>query len=177
MIVGQLECSLNIHPSRFRLAGLSGLQSCWWPRPHTSTSVKIRCDCTWAILSAGRCRCHDKSLSTSRLSPSATETPSGVIYRCRNVRPISILPFISKLFENAINFKLSSHFENLFSPFLAAFRLGMGCQSTLLRLVEDWRKALCRSHSHGLDKGLWLPTSQPAYVNSVLMAFLIYHAV
>ena len=26
--------------------------------------------------------------------------------------------------------------------FLAAFRKGFGCQSTLLRLLEDWRKAL-----------------------------------
>ena len=27
-------------------------------------------------------------------------------------------------------------------PFLEAFRKGFGCQSTLLRLLEDWRKAL-----------------------------------
>ena len=57
-------------------------------------------------------------------------------------RPISILPFISKLFEKAINYQLSTHFENMFNPFLGAFRPGMGCRSTLLRLVEDWRKAL-----------------------------------
>ena len=30
----------------------------------------------------------------------------------------------------------------MFNPFLGAFRPGMGCQSTLLRLVEDWRRAL-----------------------------------
>ena len=59
-----------------------------------------------------------------------------------NYRPISIPPFISKLFENAINSQLSTNFENLFNPFLGAFMLGMGCQSTLLRLVEDWRTAL-----------------------------------
>ena len=60
----------------------------------------------------------------------------------QNYRPISILPFISKLFETAINSQLSTHFENMFNPFLCAFRSSMGCQSTLLRLVEDWRKAL-----------------------------------
>ena len=32
--------------------------------------------------------------------------------------------------------------DNFFNPFLAAFRRGFGCQSTLLRLLEDWRKAL-----------------------------------
>ena len=32
--------------------------------------------------------------------------------------------------------------DEYFNPFLAAFRKGFGCQSTLLRLLEDWRKAL-----------------------------------
>ena len=30
----------------------------------------------------------------------------------------------------------------MFNPFLAAFRKGYGCQTTLLRLLEDWRSAL-----------------------------------
>ena len=30
----------------------------------------------------------------------------------------------------------------MFNPYLGAFRPGKGCQSTLLRLVEDWRRAL-----------------------------------
>ena len=62
----------------------------------------------------------------------------------QNYRPVSILPSISKLFERTINDQLSAHFENIFNPFLGAFRPGMGCQSTLLRLVEDWRQALDR---------------------------------
>ena len=37
---------------------------------------------------------------------------------------------------------LSEYFNDIFNPFLAAFRKGFGCQSTLLRLLEDWRKAL-----------------------------------
>ena len=61
-----------------------------------------------------------------------------------NYRPTSILPFVSKLYERSINLQLSAHFENFFNPFLGAFRQGMGCQSTLLRLVEDWRGALDR---------------------------------
>ena len=38
--------------------------------------------------------------------------------------------------------QLSDYFNDIFNPFLAAFRKGFGCQSTLLRLLEDWRKAL-----------------------------------
>ena len=59
-----------------------------------------------------------------------------------NYRPVSVLPAISKIFETAIEKQLSEHFLNIFNKFLAAFRSGYGCQSTLLRILEDWKKAL-----------------------------------
>ena len=49
---------------------------------------------------------------------------------------------ISKIFETAIEKQRSEHFLNIFNNFLAAFRSGYGCQSTLLRILEDWKKAL-----------------------------------
>ena len=60
----------------------------------------------------------------------------------QNYRPISIIPFISKLYERSLNTQLSTHFDTKLNPFIGAFRQGMGCQSTLLRMVEDWRNAL-----------------------------------
>ena len=60
----------------------------------------------------------------------------------QNYRPVSILPTISKIYERAIHDQLTTFFDNIFSPFLAAFRRGFGCQTTLLRLVEDWKMAL-----------------------------------
>ena len=44
-------------------------------------------------------------------------------------------------------------FYSIFNPYLCAFRRGHGCQTTLLRLLEDWREAL--------DKNV--------YVSAVLM--------
>ena len=38
--------------------------------------------------------------------------------------------------------QLSDYSNDTFNPFLAAFRKRFGCQYTLLRLLEDWRKAL-----------------------------------
>ena len=49
---------------------------------------------------------------------------------------------MSKLFEKSINLQLRANLENVCNPLLGSFRQGMGYQSTLLRLVEDWRKAL-----------------------------------
>jgi hypothetical protein len=58
-----------------------------------------------------------------------------------NYRPESVLPAISNNFENAIEAQLVNYFENIFNPFLAAFRSGFGCQPTLLRVIEDWKHA------------------------------------
>jgi hypothetical protein len=33
-------------------------------------------------------------------------------------------------------------FDNIFDYFLCAFRKGHGCQTTLLRLLEDWKQVL-----------------------------------
>lgn len=49
---------------------------------------------------------------------------------------------ISKIFETAIEKQRSEHFLNIFNNFLAAVRSGYGCESNLLRILEDWKKAL-----------------------------------
>jgi hypothetical protein len=59
-----------------------------------------------------------------------------------NYRPASVLPAISKNFERTIFDQRSSFFENHFHPFLSAFRSGYGCQTALLKIIEDWKKAL-----------------------------------
>jgi hypothetical protein len=56
-----------------------------------------------------------------------------------NYRPV---PIFSKLFEKAIETQLNDFFYSIFSPYLCAFRQGHGCQTTLLKLLEDWREAL-----------------------------------
>ena len=59
-----------------------------------------------------------------------------------NYGPVSILPIVSKIFERSINSQLAEFFNNIFNPYLSAFRPGYGCQSTLLKVIEDWKKAL-----------------------------------
>jgi hypothetical protein len=61
-----------------------------------------------------------------------------------NYRPVSVsvLPVFSKIFEKVFETQLSDFFDTIFNPFLCAFRRGHGCQTTLLRPLEDWREAL-----------------------------------
>ena len=65
-------------------------------------------------------------------------------FQKKNYRPVSILPTISKIFERTISDQLINYFENIFHDFLSAFRPKFGCQTSLLRLVEDWKRALDR---------------------------------
>ena len=68
----------------------------------------------------------------------------------RNYRPISILQFIFKLYKKSINrLPIKHSFWEYVQPFPRCFQTGHGVsvQYTLLRLVEDWRKAL-ESHEY-----------------------------
>ena len=55
---------------------------------------------------------------------------------------MSILSILSKLYEKALNSQLTEYFNHHFDVFLSAFRAQYGCQSTLLRVIEDWKQAL-----------------------------------
>ena len=59
-----------------------------------------------------------------------------------NYRPVSVLPTISKFVERAIFDQLTDFFNFHFHPSLSAFRKGFGCQTALLKIIEDWKKAL-----------------------------------
>ena len=59
-----------------------------------------------------------------------------------NYRPVSVLLTISKFVERAIFDQLTDFFNFHFHPSLSAFRKGFGCQTALLKIIEDWKKAL-----------------------------------
>ena len=60
----------------------------------------------------------------------------------KNYRPVSILPVISKIFEKVLAWQLSEYFEDIFHSYLCAFRKRHGCQTIVLKLLEDWKKSL-----------------------------------
>ena len=59
-----------------------------------------------------------------------------------NYRPVSILAALSKVFERSNSNQMSPYFEDIFSTFLSGFRKGHSCQTTLLRMIEDWKDSL-----------------------------------
>ena len=59
-----------------------------------------------------------------------------------NFRPVSVLSVFSKIFEAVIKNQLVLYLENIFSPFLSAYRENYNTQHVLIRLVEEWKKHL-----------------------------------
>ena len=60
----------------------------------------------------------------------------------QNYRPVSILTALSKVFEKIYCRQLTSYFDCLFPKYLSGFRQKYSCQSTLLRMIEEWKSAL-----------------------------------
>ena len=60
----------------------------------------------------------------------------------KNYRPVSILPTLSNIHERLLGNQLTAHFNYIFQSYLSAFRTSYGCQTTLLRIVEDLKEAL-----------------------------------
>ena len=68
----------------------------------------------------------------------------------RNYRPITILSAVDKVFEKLISNQLSGNFESKLSQNMTAYRKNHGCDTTLMRLTENWRKALDKNEWVGL---------------------------
>ena len=59
-----------------------------------------------------------------------------------NYRPVSVLPSLSKVYERVMGQQLSDFFDNIFSALLSAFRKRYSCQSTLLNMIEHFKRSL-----------------------------------
>ena len=70
-----------------------------------------------------------------------------------NYRPLSILSALSKIFERLIHNQLASYIDNIFSPYISAYRKHHSTQHVLVRLLEEWKL--------GIDQG--------KHVGSILM--------
>ena len=59
-----------------------------------------------------------------------------------NYRPISILPNLSKIYENILNKQMTLYFEKKFSKYQTGFRKGLSAQNCLISMIEKFRKCL-----------------------------------
>ena len=61
-----------------------------------------------------------------------------------NYRPITTLSIIGKAFESLFSKQITHYFDPTLSPRLTAYRKNHSCETTLVRLTEDWKHAIDR---------------------------------
>ena len=59
-----------------------------------------------------------------------------------NYRPVTILIAVDKIFEQLLCKQLVDKFEPIFDHFISAYRKRYSCESTLIRLFEDWKQVM-----------------------------------
>jgi len=71
----------------------------------------------------------------------------------RNYRPITLLSTVDNVFESMMSIQVNKHFDSKLDPCISAYRKKKhSCETTLLRLTEDWKLAvavvLCGFNRH-----------------------------
>ena len=71
----------------------------------------------------------------------------------KNYRPITILAAVDKVFEQLLSNQVTQFMEpylKLLSNCLTAYRKQNSCETTLMKLMEDWKEALNSSNVVGI---------------------------
>ena len=64
--------------------------------------------------------------------------------QAKNYRPITSLVTVNKTFEHMLSKQVTGHYDPTLYQRMTAYRRHHSCQTTLLRLVEDWKSAVER---------------------------------
>jgi len=60
----------------------------------------------------------------------------------KNDRPVSVFPALNTIFERIPAKQLEPFYQDILSDFISAYRPNYSFETSLLRLIEDWRKSL-----------------------------------
>lgn len=80
-----------------------------------------------------------------------------------NYRPVTVLPALNNIFERLLAGQLCEFYREILSDFISAYRKFHSCETSLLRLTEDWRMMRDRGIS---QKRLMLFSIYSSFPNS-----------
>ena len=64
-----------------------------------------------------------------------------------NYRPVSLLPYISKIFERIIHKQITNYMTDKLAHSITGFRKSHGTQNSLVVMLEKWKRALDKNTS------------------------------
>ena len=59
-----------------------------------------------------------------------------------NYRPITVLPVVGKIYEKLLSKQITNFMDPILSDNSTAYRKSHSCETTLIRLVEEWKMEL-----------------------------------
>ena len=68
----------------------------------------------------------------------------------RNYRPVTVLSVVGKVFEQLLGKQLTTFMEPRLNNNLTAYRKKTSCETSLVKLVEDWKLTLDNKHVIGI---------------------------
>ena len=75
----------------------------------------------------------------------------------KNYRPVSLLPFASKIFERIMQKQVNAYIDRYLSPYLCGYRKGYSSQYALLAMIEQWKLSLDKC---GFEGGILMDLSK-----------------
>ena len=57
-------------------------------------------------------------------------------------RPVIVLPALNNIFERLLSSQMSEFYYNVLFDFILAYRRQHSCETSLIKLTEDWRRCL-----------------------------------
>ena len=61
-----------------------------------------------------------------------------------NYRPVTVQRIFNNIFRKLISVQLEDFFTGILSDFISSYRRNYSCETTLIRLTEDWKR--CRDN-------------------------------
>ena len=59
-----------------------------------------------------------------------------------NYRPVTVLPALNNVFEKLLASQLDQFYSEILSDYISAYRRHYSCETSLMRLTEDWKRSL-----------------------------------
>ena len=59
-----------------------------------------------------------------------------------NYRPVTILPALNNVFEKLLASQLDQFYSEILSDYISACRRHYSCETSLMRLTQDWKRSL-----------------------------------
>ena len=59
-----------------------------------------------------------------------------------NYRPVTVLPALNNVFEKLLASQLDQLYSEILSDYISAYRRHYSCETSLMRLTEDWKRSL-----------------------------------